>query len=118
MDSIITDIIKNSWGKDYISMSPEVFEAVNVLKDFNYENIYHKAISEEQREYYTKTIETLFSVYSRALDQKDTTNDIYRTFLDKMNKNYLENTSDAQKVIDYISGMTDNYLEREYEKYK
>lgn len=118
MDSIITDIIKNSWGKDYISMSPEVFEAVNVLKNFNYENIYHKAISEEQREYYTKTIETLFSVYSRALDQKDTTNDIYRTFLDKMNKNYLENTSDAQKVIDYISGMTDNYLEREYEKYK
>ena len=54
MDSIITDIIKNSWGKDYISMSPEVFEAVNVLKDFNYENIYHKAISEEQREKYTK----------------------------------------------------------------
>ena len=67
---------------------------------------------------YTKTIETLFSVYMRALDQKDTTNDIYRTFLDKMNKDYLENTSDAQKVIDYISGMTDNYLEREYEKYK
>ena len=118
MDSIITDIIKNSWGKEYISMSKEVFEAVNTLKTFNYENIYHKAISDEQREYYTKTIETLFSVYSRALDQKDVTNDIYRTFLDKMNKEYLENTSDAQKVIDYISGMTDNYLEREYEKYK
>ena len=118
MDSIITDIIKNSWGKGYISMSPEVFEAVNTLKTFNYENIYHKAISDEQRETYTKTIETLFSVYMRALDQKDTTNDIYRTFLDKMNKDYLENTSDAQKVIDYISGMTDNYLEREYEKYK
>lgn len=118
MDSIITDIIKNSWGKDYIAMSPEVFDAVNTLKAFNYENIYHKAITEEQREYYTKTIETLFSVYSRALDQKDTTNDIYRVYLDKMSKEYLENTSDAQKVIDYISGMTDNYLEREYEKYK
>ena len=118
MNSIITDVIKNSWGKEYISMSKNVFEAVQVLKKFNYENIYLKAISKEDREKYTRTIETLFSVYSRALDQKDKTNDIYKLFLNKMNIIYLNNTSNAQKVIDYISGMTDNYLEREYEKYK
>ena len=35
-----------------------------------------------------------------------------------MSKDYIKNTSDSQKVIDYISGMTDNFLESQYEKYK
>ena len=35
-----------------------------------------------------------------------------------MSEDYLKNTSDSQKIIDYISGMTDNYLQRQYEKYK
>lgn len=118
MDSIIKDIINNSYGKGYISMSKEVYQAVEDLKNFNYKKIYASAITQENRKKYETNIETLYSVYSRALDVKDYENDIYKVFLKGMNKQYLENTSDAQKVIDYISGMTDNFLERQYEKYK
>ena len=118
MNSIIIDIIKNSYGKNYISMSKEVYEAVVELKKYNYDNIYYQAITPEDRERYTNTIEKLYSVYSRALDSKDYENDIYKIFLNQMNEDYLNNISDAQKIIDYISGMTDNYLQRQYEKYK
>lgn len=118
MNSIIIDVIENSLGKDYISMSKNVYEAVAQLKDFNYDKIYTKAITKEDEKRYTKTIESLYSVYSRALDAKDETNDIYKVFLKCMDKEYLENTSDSQKIIDYISGMTDNFLEKQYEKYK
>lgn len=118
MNSIIIDIIRNSYGKNYISMSKEVYEAVVELKKFNYENIYYQAITPEDRDRYTNTIETLYSIYSRALDTQDYENDIYKIFLNQMSEEYLKNTSDAQKIIDYISGMTDNYLQRQYEKYK
>lgn len=118
MNSIIIDVIKNSFNKEYISMSKEVYEAVKTLKKFNYDNIYYNAITKEGREEYTKIIETLYSVYSRALDQEDKTNDIYIVYLNNMSEEYLKTNSDSQKIIDYISGMTDNYLQRQYEKYK
>jgi len=118
MNSIILDVIKNSFNKEYISMSKEVYEAVKTLKKFNYENIYYNAITDESREEYTKIIETLYGVYSRALDQEDKNNDIYKVYLNNMSEDYLRNNSDSQKIIDYISGMTDNYLQRQYEKYK
>lgn len=118
MNSIILDVIKNSFNKEYISMSKEVYEAVKTLKKFNYDNIYYNAITDESREEYTKIIETLYGVYSRALDQEDKSNDIYIVYLNNMSEEYLKNNSDSQKIIDYISGMTDNYLQRQYEKYK
>lgn len=118
MNSIIVDVIKNSYNKDYISMSKEVYEAVKTLKKFNYDNIYYQAITQEDRARYTKTIETLYSVYSRALDLEDKENDIYKLYLNNMSEEYLKSNSDSQKIIDYISGMTDNYLQRQYEKYK
>ena len=118
MNSIIVDVIKNSYNKDYISMSKGVYEAVKTLKKFNYDNIYYQAITQEDRARYTKTIETLYSVYSRALDLEDKENDIYKLYLNNMSEEYLKSNSDSQKIIDYISGMTDNYLQRQYEKYK
>ena len=118
MNNIILDIIKNSYNKGYISMSKEVYDAVKTLKDFNYKNIYYQAITQEDRERYAKTIETLYSVYSRALDLEDKENDIFKEYLNQMSDEYIKNNSDSQKIIDYISGMTDNYLQRQYEKYK
>lgn len=118
MNSIIVDVIKNSYNKPYLAMSKEVYEAVKTLKDFNYENIYNQAITEEDKARYTKTIETLYSVYSRALDLEDKENDIYKEYLKDMSEDYINNNSDSQKIIDFISGMTDNYLQRQYEKYK
>jgi dGTP triphosphohydrolase len=35
-----------------------------------------------------------------------------------MTKEYLENTTDERKVIDYIAGMTDEYFLKEYKKYQ
>lgn len=118
MNSIIIDVIKNSYNKPYISMSKEVYNAVKILKKFNYDNIYYKAITQEDRKRYENTIETLYSVYSRALEMNDKENDIYKLYLKDMSDAYLKNNTNSQIVIDYIAGMTDNFLQRQYEKYK
>jgi len=118
MNSIIIDVIKNSYNKSYISMSKEVYNAVKILKKFNYDNIYYKAITEEDRKRYESTIETLYSVYSRALEIDDKENDIFRLYLKDMSDTYVQNNTNSQIIIDYIAGMTDNFLQRQYEKYK
>ena len=118
MNSIIIDVIKNSYNKPYISMSKEVYDAVVELKKFNYDNIYEDAITPKDSKRYTSTIETLYGIYSRALELNDYDNDIYKVFLHSMSDEYKKNTTDSQKIIDYISGMTDNFLQRQYEKYK
>ena len=42
---------------------------------------------------------------------------VYKIFLIDMNEDYLENNSNERKVIDYLSGMTDRYIKKQYEKY-
>ena len=42
----LLDMIENltdARNKNYIKLSPEIYNAINELLDFNYKNIYHKA---------------------------------------------------------------------------
>ncbi len=116
MNNIIMDIIKNSFNKPYIEMSPEVFNAVVDLKKFNMENIYKKSVTNDQLKLYKKMFNDLYDVYIEALRNKNYKNDIY-LFVNNMCDEYINNTRQEQIVIDFISGMTDRYMELQYEKY-
>ena len=118
INTIILDIIENSKDKPYIKMSDKVFKALKDLKAFNYENIYSKANSKETIASYKKMFSKLFEVYMNQLENKKIEEDIYIVFLNDMAKDYLNNTSNSRKVIDYIAGMTDNYFISQYDKYK
>ncbi|MEG2348812.1 MAG: HD domain-containing protein [Clostridia bacterium] len=117
MNNIIIDVIENSFNKPYIEMSKKMYEAISNLKEFNYENIYSKVNSAKDLQKFKDIFEKLFEVYIKAVETSDLKNDIYTTFLKNMNKNYLMENSNEQKVIDYISGMTDSFIEKQYEKY-
>ena len=118
VNTIITDIIKNSTNKDYISVSDEVFEGIKELKKFNYANIYSKAHSSEMIENYKHMFQTLFNKLLDIVNKQDENHNIYKNYLNSMSKEYLKNTSNARKVIDYIAGMTDEYFLNEYKKYQ
>ena len=114
VNTIILDIIENSIGKDYIKLSDKVLESIVALKKFNYKNIYYKANSDEDIAYYTKVFNELFIYYRDNINNPDCS--INTVFLRSMKEKYLENTSIERKVIDYLAGMTDDYIIREYEK--
>ena len=119
VDTITKDIIKNSIGKDYISFSKEVFEAMAKLKKWNYENIYtsEDACKNESiiREYFNK----LFEVYLRYLEEENDDNNLskknIKEFVEQRSKEYLETTNKKRIVIDYLAGQTDHYFLRECE---
>jgi dGTPase len=99
-------------------MSPYIYKAVGDLKDFNYVNIYDKANPPEEKEHIKEMFNIVADTLLEQLNNNDKESNIYRTFLDNMNKDYLENTTNERKVIDYIAGMTDYYFTKEYEDIK
>lgn len=115
VNTLITDIIKNSFAKDYLKLSDNVFNALKELISFNYKYIYGPSHTKEEIDYYTKMFNDLFLYYKDNIDNKN--NPIYKSFLKYKPKEYLDNTSDNRKAIDFIAGMTDKYIEKEYKKY-
>ena len=114
INNIVTDIATNSKEKPYIKLSDKVYSAIESLKEFNYKNIYYKANTDETREYYEKAFYTLFDKYLLDLKNKNYSSSIYKVFLNNMNNDYINNTKEERMVIDYISGMTDEFFIREY----
>ena len=117
INTVINDVVENSYGKDYIKMSQEVYDAMIKLKKFNSENIYKKSMTDEDRCVLREKFKFLYDTYIEAINNKYLDNSIYKDFLNYMDEKYLRNTQNGIKVIDFIAGMTDNYFEREYKKY-
>lgn len=116
IDTIICDIINNSIGKNCISMSPHIYKAIKDLKKFNYEHIYDKAMTKNEKEQVHKMFISLYEYYLNDLKNKNKSSDIYTEFLNNMNDEYKNHTSNERIIIDYISGMTDDFFIAQYEK--
>ena len=112
----MNDIIENSYGKPYIKMSKEIYEAIVALKQFNYDNIYSKANTEEEVAYYKKGFNSLFDKYLKDIEYNNEDSDIYVDFISKQNAEYLNNTNHKRIVIDFLAGMTDDYFISHYNK--
>ena len=118
VNTLILDIVNNSYNKPYIKLSKNVFNALQELIKFNYENIYNKVNKEKEINYYKEMYETLFNHYKNVLENSIKSSDIYKVFLDNMDSSYINNTSNIRKVIDYIAGMTDDYFVNRYNEIK
>lgn len=110
VNTIVTDVIKESFGKPYIKMSEPVYHAVVALKKFNSEHIYQKSMSKRDQEKVTKMFRDIYDYTLECVKNKKTDTKIYQNFLNHKKSRYLENTSDQRKVLDFIAGMTDEYF--------
>lgn len=115
VNTIILDVINNSYNKPYIELSEDIFQAIVTLKKFNYEKIYSKANTEEDLKKFEEMFNLLFETYLADLKKGENKTSIRRMFLNEMNGTYLEKTTDERKVIDYIAGMTDDFFCLEYQ---
>ena len=117
VNTIVVDIINNSFNKNYIKLSENIFNALNELLEFNYKNIYDKANTKEQKDKYELMFNSLFDLYFNQINNNSLNEDIFTIYLNEMNDDYINNTSSARKVIDYIAGMTDDFFVNQYKKY-
>ena len=114
INTINVDLITNSIDKDYICMSDEVFNAIKKLKAFNYEHIYSKSNTKEMLDLYEDMFRKVFKHCLNDIKTDNRDGHIFTIFLNDMDEDYLNNTTDERKVIDYIAGMTDDFIVSEY----
>ena len=117
INNLIVNIVENSFGKDYIKLDDEYFEALKTAKSDNMKKIY---MSESVNEQYDKCLRPMFAMlYEKLLCDLDNPESIIRRHhIDYINKrrgyygagDYMaENTKDDM-VVDFIASMTDDYF--------
>ena len=110
------DVIRESYEQDFIAISEEAYDALKVLRRFNFEKIYTDKRLKLESSKIKKSYRILFEHLLQDLKMNEKNSYLWLHFLNNKSEKYLEETSPAQIVIDYISGMTDTYFVRILEK--
>lgn len=112
---VAQDIIKNSYGKDYIAMSEDVLEALLVIRKFNFEHIYIHPKLKVESEKIQRSYRILFSELLKDQKIKGEASYLWQFFVRKRPERYREQFSEIEWTIDFIAGMTDHYFVRTLE---
>lgn len=110
--SLVTDLISHSYQKNYVGYSPEVGQALKILRDFNYENIYNNPRIKAETGKIEELCGALFARFLQDIKAERRSSSIWTDFLDHMESSYLENHTPAEMVRDFIASMTDAYFLR------
>ena len=106
INTLVSDVIDFSWaatgaahcGRPVISMSPEVLEAAEMLRQFVFERVYNKVTGDQSE----RAREVISVLYEYFVENEE-----------KLPEEYSgRNDSAERKAVDYIAGMTDNYALR------
>ena len=104
ISTLITDIIKESAGKNTVAMSLEIKEAFSKLRQFLFQNVYIGSSAKEQEDKAKHIVTELYEYYISDLE--------------KLPMSYIERLkmgdSEKQIVCDYIAGMTDRFAIHAY----
>lgn len=113
IETLIKDLINNSFGKDEISFSKDISECVEELQKFNYTNIYENEILSKEVPKIEHMYKYLFEHYYNDYVNNRKDSLIFKDLVDLswVSKRYLENSNDAEIVRDFLAGMTDRYFE-------
>lgn len=116
LTKLAQDVIINSYEKDYILISEESYDALKILRKFNFEKIYNHPKLKVESLKVKRSYRVLFEYLLHDLDKHAESSYIYKNYLSNKKEEYLKSTATPRKVIDFISGMTDNFFIRTLEK--
>ena len=103
INTLVTDLVDQSDGPPEIRLSPEVFGALDELRDFMFEQVY---LRDGARAEHEKAIGLVRALFAHFLEHPD-----------EMPPEYHRAPGDLPtRVADYIAGMTDRYALRTYER--
>lgn len=107
VNTMVMDMIENSWGKNFVEMSKECAYYTNVLRDFMFENVYLNAgvKKEEDLQWVNLIIQDLYKYYMKNPQE-----------LPEEHFTLLDECGSEEVVKDYIAGMTDRYAQRIYKE--
>ncbi len=122
INSLVTDIIINSYNRGEINYSSDIAERIFELKQFNTEMIYKSIRLKGKKTKLRTAFKFLFEKFLSALNQGEEESLIFKEWIFNRGKNkgadYVNSNLPEQVVIDYIASMTDRYFNNIYVKHK
>lgn len=134
MHNFMIDLCKNSTPDKGIVFSNEYLEFIDLVKDFNYKNIYNHNRLTKFKKYAELVINTIIETIEEFYDEENTLSNIkkyygiypelaesFYSWLEKYSRKIEDNNQNEkiydlhdkrsyiQAIVDYISGMTDQY---------
>lgn len=118
INTLVLDLIENSYNTEYIRLSRAKGEALREMILANNKQIYQSGLLRRYEITAKNAIEGLFEIlYENAknLDRKNKSKTMQRlvSYIDE--KGYKEDEAPEQIVVDYIAGMTDAYALQTFE---
>lgn len=114
VNALALDVIENSYDKPYVRLSEDVYGALDNLLKFNTKNIYSNPKKQIQDDKIKGMFRTLYDIFLTDLKVENTRSSIYEEFLKNLGADYQRMTDPKRIVIDYIAGMTDDFLNSEF----
>lgn len=120
INTLVTDIIHNSYGKDVVMLSSEHGESMEDLLRENVDRIYRSDKIRRYEKMAANVVEGLFeALLPLAQDPerlKASDHGVLKSFYDyQLERMYPDSTEGVQRVIDYIAGMTDTFANKCFE---
>ena len=115
-NNLIVNIIENSYGKPYIKMEKECYNALKQAKNDNYDLIYNNKQNSADDKTLKEMMTFLYNELLKDLKDNNKTSPIFSHHIDYLNKPYYKRvvpymeTEANQIVVDYIASMTDDYF--------
>jgi dGTPase len=101
--TLVTDLVRESDGRDEVGLSGRVMEALDVLRDFLFDRVYLRPDARSEQE---KAIGVVRALFTHYLEHPEAVPEEYRSAPGDL----------PTRVADYIAGMTDRYALRVYEQ--
>lgn len=105
INTMIIDVVENSFDKPVISFTDVVREQFSVLRSFMFDRVYFNPVAKSEEGKAERVIEQLFEHYCAHIEELPS-EFLLRRELD----------GDTRVVADYIACMTDNYAIRDFER--
>lgn len=103
INAMVSDMIRNSWEKDLIQMSPEMEKATLGIRTFLFENFYLGPFARAENAKAQHVVESLYQYYLKNPDKIPSNGVKY------------QQGEELHKVVDFVAGMTDRYAMEKYE---
>ena len=117
INNLVVNIIENSYGKPWIAMDQDHFDALKTAKAENYHRIYESAATRAKLDTTAKPM--MGEIYGQMLEDLKKgrkTSPIFRHHINYVNRTRYpreipyEKSEPNQIVVDYIASMTDDYF--------
>ena len=121
INTLVEDIITNSEKEGCIAFSEDVYEAVRVMKEFNYKQIYLSPMLQGYEKYFRRLIGLIYGYLTDLLNKNGFDRDSYLqegnmlsagfyNYVIEKKDDYIRHDGNLDRIVfDYISGMSDNF---------